>query len=89
MVATYCNTHHTTTSRTPENCFQLDTKNASVISYLYVCTPQCVEKSVELQVGDHQPRCFAANDDMIVCDLCPNATNPRYSCQSLGSMKFW
>jgi len=73
FLATYCNTHHATTSWTPAELL-FNQSPRTRLSLVHPCTPQRVEQSVELKVGDHQPRAFIANDEVMVHDLQPNAT---------------
>ena len=61
FLATYRNTRHTTTVRTPaEHLFNRTPR--SRLSLVHPCASQRVEQSVELKVGGHKPRSFVAND---------------------------
>jgi len=46
-------------NRSPRTC----------LSLAHPRSPQCAEQSVELKVGDRQPRAFVANGEVLVCDL--------------------
>ena len=74
FVVTYRNTCHTTTSWTPAELL-FNQSPRTHLSLVHPCTPQRVEQSVELKVGDHQPRAFVTNDEVMVRDLRPNATD--------------
>ena len=73
FLASYRNTHHSTTSRTPAELL-LNRAPRTRLSLVHPCTPQRVEQTVEKQVGDHQPRHFTVNSDVMIRDLRPNAT---------------
>ena len=45
------------------------------MSLIHPCTPQRLEQTREKRVGDHQPRSFTINSDVMICDLRPNATD--------------
>ena len=45
------------------------------MSLIYPCTPQRLEQTIEKRVGDHQPRSFTINSDVMIRDLRPNATD--------------
>ena len=68
FLATYRNTHRATTSRTPAELL-FNRSPRTCLSLVHPCTPHCVGQSVELKVGDHQPRAFIANDEVMVRDL--------------------
>ena len=73
MPVTYRNTRHATTSRTPAELLFNRTPRTR-LSLVHPCTPQRVEQAVELKVGDHKPRAFSVNDEMMIRDFRPNAT---------------
>ena len=74
FLATYRNTRHTTTSRTPAELL-LNRVPRTRLSLVHPCTLQRLEQAAEMQVGDKQPRSFAVNDNVMVRDLRPNATD--------------
>ena len=45
------------------------------MSLIHPCTPQSLEQTIEKRVGDHQPRSFTINSDVMIRDLRPNATD--------------
>ena len=45
------------------------------LSLVHPCTSQRLEQAAEMQVGEKKPRKFAVNDNVIVRDLRPNATD--------------
>ena len=73
FLATYRNTRHTTTSRTPAELL-LNRVPRTRLSLVHPCTAQRLEQAAEMKVGDKQPRRFAADDNVMVRDLRPNAT---------------
>ena len=74
FLARYCNTRHTTTSRTPAELL-LNRVPRTRLSLVHPCTSQRLERAAEMQVGDKQPRSFAVNDNVMVRDLRPYATD--------------
>ena len=72
FLATYRNIRHTTTSRTPAELL-LNQEPRTRLSLVYPCTAERLEQTIEMQVGDKQPR-FSTNDNVMVRDLRPNAT---------------
>ena len=40
------------------------------------------------QIGDHQPRAFVANDEVMVSDLRPNATDKGTVTRVLGPLNY-
>ena len=74
FLVTYRNTQHTTTSRTPAELL-LNRVPRTRLSLVHPCTSQRLEQAAEMQVGDKQPRSSAVNDNVIVRDLHPNATD--------------
>ena len=44
------------------------------LSLVHPCTPQHLEQTIGKLVGDHQPRSFTINSDVLVRDLCPNSS---------------
>ena len=74
FLATYHNVRHATTSRTPAELL-LNREPRTHLSLVYPCTAERLEQTTEMQVGDKQPRRFAANDNVMVRDLHPNATD--------------
>ena len=75
FLATYRNTRHTTTARTPAELL-FNRTSRSRLSLVHPCAShsQWVEQSVELKVGGHKPRSFVANDEVMLRDLHPNAS---------------
>ena len=74
FLATYRNTQHTTTSRTSAELL-LNRMPRTCLSLVHPCTSQQLEQAAETQVGEKQPRKFAVNDNVMVHDLRPNATD--------------
>ena len=74
FLATYRNSRHATTLWTPAELL-FNRSPRTRLSLVHPCTPQRVEQSVELKVGDHQPRAFIANDEVMVRDLRPKAAD--------------
>ena len=74
FLATYNNTRHTTTLWTPAELL-FNRSPRTFLSLVHSCTPQHVKQLLELKVGDHQLRAFVANDEVMVRDLQPNATD--------------
>ena len=72
IAATYRDTRHTTTSRTLAELL-LNQLPRTRLLLIYPCTAQRLEQAAEMQVGDKQPRRFAADDNIIVQDLRPSA----------------
>ena len=73
FLAMYRNTQHTTTSGTPAEL--LNRMPRTHLSLVHPCTSQRLEQAAEMQVGEKQPRKFAVNDNVMVRDLRPNATD--------------
>ena len=73
FLITYRNTRHATTSRTPAELLFNRTPRTR-LSLVHPCTPQRVEQAVELKVGDHKPRAFSVNDEVMIRDFRPKAT---------------
>jgi len=73
FLATYRNTQHTTTSRTPAEL--LNRMPRTRLSLVHPCISQRLEQAAETQVGDKQPRTFTVKDNVMVRDLRPNATD--------------
>ena len=74
FLATYRNTQHTATSRTPaELLFKRVPRTRC--SLVHPCTSQRLEQAAKMQVGDKQPQSFAVNDNVMVCNFRPNATD--------------
>ena len=73
FLASYRNTRHSTTSRTPAEML-FNRAPRTLLSLVHPCTPQRVEQTVEKHIGDHQPRHFSVNSDVMIRDLRPNAT---------------
>lgn len=73
FLASYRNTRHTTTLRTPAELL-FNRAPRTLLSLVHPCTPQRVEQTVEKHIGDHQPRHFSVNSDVMIRDLRPNAT---------------
>ena len=71
FLAKYRNTQHTTTPA--ELLFNRVPRTR--LSLVHPCTSQRLEQAAEMQVGDKQPRSFTVNDNVMVCDLRPNATD--------------
>ena len=74
FLATYCNTQHTTTSRTPAELL-LNRMPPTRLSLVHPCTSQRLEQAAEMQVGEKQPTKFAVNDNVMVRVRRPNATD--------------
>ena len=74
FLATYRNTQHTTTSRTPAELL-LNRMPRTRLSLVHPCISQRLEQAAETQVGDKQPRTFTVKDNVMVRDLRPNATD--------------
>ena len=74
FLAMYCNTQHTTTSRTPAELL-LSRMPRTRLSLVHPCTSQRLEQAAEMLVGEKQPRKFAVNDNVMVRDLRSNATD--------------
>ena len=73
FLATYQNTKHITTSRTPAELL-LNCAPQTCHSLVHPCSSQRLEETAEMQVGNKQPRSFVVNDHVMVRDLHPNAT---------------
>jgi len=73
FLASYRNTHHSTTLRTLAKLL-LNRSPRTHLSLVHPCMPQQVEQTVEKPVGDHQPRCFTIDSDVLIRDLHINAT---------------
>ena len=80
FLAMYRNTRHTTASRTPAELL-LNCVPRIRLSLVHPCTSQRLEQAAEMQVGDKQPRSFAVNDNVMVRDIHPNATD--YTCTTV------
>ena len=74
FLASYRNTQHATTARTPAELL-FNRAPRTRLSLVHPCTPQRVEQTVEGHIGDHQPRQFSENSDVMIRDLRPNATS--------------
>ena len=74
FLASYRNTRHATTARTPAELL-FNRAPRTRLSLVHPCTPQRVEQTVEGHIGDHQPRQFSENSDVMIRDLRPNATS--------------
>ena len=72
FLASYRNIRHSTTSRTPAELLFNRTPR-TLLSLVHPCTPQQIEQTVEKHIGDHQPRHFSVNSDVMIRDLRPNA----------------
>ena len=73
FLASYRNTHHSTTARTPAELL-FNRVPRTRLSLVHPCTPQCLEQTIEKRVGNHQPRSFTINSDVLVRDLRPNSS---------------
>ena len=73
FLATYQNTQHTTTSRTPAELL-LNRAPQTHLALVHPCTSQKVEETAEVQVGNKQLRSYVVNDHVMVRDLHLNAT---------------
>ena len=73
FLASYRNTRHNTTVRTPAELL-FNRVPQTRLSLVHPCTRQCLEQTVEKRVGDHQPRSFTINSDVLVRDLRPNSS---------------
>ena len=62
------------TSRTPAELL-LNRVPRTRFSLVHPCTSQQLEQAAEMRVGDKQPRSFAVNNNVIVHDLRPDATD--------------
>ena len=77
FLASYRNTRHTTTSRTPAELL-LCRAPQTCLSLVHPCASQRIEETVEKQVGNHPPRHFTVNSTVLVQDfrdLRPTATD--------------
>jgi len=75
FLASYRNTRHSTTSKAPAELL-LNWTPQTHLSLVHPCTvstSQRLELTAKLRVGDHQPRCFADKDDVMIRDLRSNA----------------
>lgn len=72
FLASYRNTYHRTTLRTPAELL-FNRAPRTRLSLVHPCTPQRVEQTIEKNIGDHQPRHFSVNSEVMVRDLHPNA----------------
>ena len=86
FLATYRNTCHATTSRTPAELLFNRTPRTQ-LSLVHPCTPQHVKQSIELRVGDHKPQvCYQWwSDDLWFAPNCIREVAQRNNYQSLGS----
>ena len=72
FLASYCNTRHSTTSRTPAELL-FNRAPRTRLSLVHPCISQQVEQTVEEHIGNHQPRHFSVDSIVIIRDLHPNA----------------
>ena len=54
FLASYRNTQHSTTARTPAELL-FNRAPRTLLSLVHPCTPQQVEQTLEKHIGDHQP----------------------------------
>ena len=73
FLASYRNTRHSTTSRTPAELL-FNRAPRTRLSLVHPCTSQRVEQTVEEHIGNHQPRHFSVDSVVMIRDLHPNAT---------------
>ena len=74
FLASYHNTRHTTTSRTPAELLLCRTPQTR-LSLIHPCASQRMEENVKNQVGSHQPHQDFVGSNVLVRDLRPTATD--------------
>ena len=72
FLASYRNTCHSTTSRTPAELL-FNRVPRTRLSLVHPCTSERIEQATENNMGDHQPRHFSTSSKVMIRDLRPNA----------------